>query len=50
MKTYMLEWTENYGATYNTMIVSAEDYTKAFLQGVFALPRAAMITDLYEIK
>ena len=49
MKTYMLEWTENNGATYNTMLVSAEDYSKAYLQGLFALPRVAMITDLFEI-
>lgn len=50
MKTYMLEWTENNGATYNTMLVSAEDYSKAYLQGLFALPSVAMITDLFEIK
>lgn len=49
MKTYMLEWTENNGATYNTMLVSAEDYSKAYLKGLFALPRVAMITDLFEI-
>ena len=50
MKTYMLEWTENNGATYKTLLVSANDYTKAYLQGVSVLPRVAIITDLFEIK
>ena len=50
MKTYMLEWTENNGATYNMMLVSADDYSKAYLQGLFDLPSGAMITDLFEIK
>lgn len=49
MKTYTLEWTENNGVTYSTMLVSAEDYTKAYLQGLFALPSVAIITNLFEI-
>lgn len=47
MKTFMLEWTD--GKSRETMLVSAEDYTKAYLQGIFALPKDAVITDLFEI-
>lgn len=49
MKTYMLEWTENKGETRKTMLVSADDFTKAYLKGIFALPIDAEITDLFEI-
>lgn len=49
MKTYMLEWTENKGETHNTMLVSADDFTKAYLQGFFVLPSSAEITDLFEV-
>ena len=49
MKTYMLEWTENKGESIMTMLVSAIDYTKAYLQGRLALSAEAEITDLFEI-
>lgn len=49
MKTYMLEWTEDKGESHKTMLVSAENYTKAYLQGVIELSTEAEITDLFEI-
>lgn len=49
MKTYMLEYTENKGESIEMMLVSAEDSTKAYLQGIFALPMHAIITNLFEI-
>lgn len=49
MKTYIIEWTQDKGTNRNTLTVTAEDYTKAYLKGCFALPFDAEIIEVTEI-
>ena len=46
MKTYEVQYTEDTGTTYKTLIVKALDNTKAYLEACFALPITAIITNL----
>lgn len=48
MSTYMVEYTTN-GMRTETMLVSAEDYTKAYLSVCYLLPLTAMITSVFKI-
>lgn len=49
MYTYMVEYTEDNGETLKAMLVSALDYTKAYLSACFALPITAIITEVFKI-
>lgn len=49
MNTYMVEYTKNNGTTYNTMLVTAADNTKAYLSACYALPLGTIITELFKI-
>ena len=49
METYMVEYTLNGGTTTETMLVSAEDYTKAYLKVCYELPSVAIITMVFKI-
>lgn len=46
MNTYKVEYTEDKGVTFKTMIVEALDYTKAYLKVYFALSITAIVTSL----
>ena len=50
MKTFMVEYSLDKGATKDTMLVSADDYTKAYLSVCYQLPIDAVIIELFEIK
>lgn len=49
MYTFMVEYTENNGATIGKMLVNAEDLTKAYLQAVSKLPITAIITECFKV-
>lgn len=49
MNTYLVEYTEDNGDTKKTMLVTALDYTKAYLNACFALPFMATIIELFKI-
>lgn len=49
MDTYMVEYTTNYGTTTETMLVSAKDYTKAYLDVCYAIPKTAIIISVFKI-
>lgn len=46
MKTYLVEYTEDNGATIKTMFVSAADYTKAYISACIALPIETIIVSV----
>lgn len=46
MNTYRVQYTEDKGATYKTILVQALDYTKAYLKACFELPAIVIITNL----
>lgn len=48
MFTYMVEYTTN-GMKTETMLVSAEDYTKAYLSVCYQLPLTSMITSISRV-
>lgn len=50
MKTFMVEYTLDEGTTKITRLVSAEDYTKAYLSVCYQLPPKAVIIEIFEIK
>lgn len=49
MKNWEVTYTENKGTTYQTMIVEARDYTKAYIKVLLKIPMGAMITEVKEI-
>lgn len=49
METYMVEYTTNGGTTIETMLVSAKDYTKAYLDVCYSLPSVAIILSVFKI-
>ncbi len=49
MDTYMVEYTVNGGTTTETMLVSAKDYTKAYLSVCYSLPTVAIIISVFKI-
>ena len=49
MNTYMVEYTTNKSTKRNTMLVTAVDYTKAYLSACYALPLGAIIAELFKI-
>ena len=49
METYMVEYTLNMGATIEKKLVSAEDYTKAYLSVCYSLPTIAIIVSVFKI-
>lgn len=49
MKNYIIRYTENKGTTYNTILVKAESYTKAYVSAMMEIPNNGEITDLFEI-
>jgi hypothetical protein len=49
METYLVEYVTDRTLTIHTMLVSADDYSKAYLNAVFALPREATITEMFKI-
>lgn len=50
MKVFMVEYTSDFGETVHTMLVNADDYSKAYLDAYLQLPKDAAITDLFEVK
>lgn len=46
MYTYMVEYVLDRTLKVYTMFVSADDYSKAYLSALFALPYGAMITEV----
>ena len=49
METYMVEYTLNNGTTTEMMLVSAVDYTKAYLSVCYTLPSVAIILAVFKI-
>lgn len=49
MDTYLVEYVLDRTLTTYTMLVSGDDYSKAYLNAVYALPREATITEMYKI-
>lgn len=48
MKTYMIEWTQDKCTNRKTLLVTAADYTKAYLKACFTLPFDAEIIEVTE--
>lgn len=46
MKTYKVEYTQDKGATIRVMQVTAKDYTAAYLNACYAIPRTASILEV----
>ena len=49
MKNYIIRYTENKGTTYNTILIKAESYTKAYIEAMGKMSSHGEITDLFEI-
>lgn len=49
MNTYMVEYVLDRTLTAHTMLVSAADYSKAYISALLALPYGAMITEVFAI-
>ena len=50
MKTFMVDYSLDGGATTHTELVNAGDYTKAYLSVCYQLPPHAVIIEIFEIK
>ena len=48
MKTYMIEWTQDKCTNRKTLLVTAADYTKAYVKAAVALPADAEIIEVTE--
>lgn len=49
MKKYLVRYTENKGTTYQTIIVNAKSYTKAYVEAMCQISKDSEITGLFEI-
>lgn len=49
MKTFMVKYTEDFGATYHTVLISAASFTEAYVAIDMRLPEFGAIIDLFEI-
>lgn len=49
MKTFMVTYTEDYGTTYHTKLVSADNFTEAYTKIYCEISKNGAITDLFEI-
>ena len=49
MKTFMVKYTEDFGATYHTKLVSANTFTEAYVKVYSQISQESAITDLFEI-
>lgn len=49
MKTFMATYTEDFGETYHTVLVSAETFTQAYVSVDITLSKNGAITELFEV-
>ena len=49
MNTYLVEYVLDRTLTAYTLLVSADDYSKAYISALIALPFGAMITEVFKI-
>ena len=49
MYTYMVEYVIDSTLKAYTMLVSADDFSKAYIDALLLLPRSAMITELFQV-
>lgn len=49
MKTYMVRYTNDCGAIYHTELISAPNFTDAYLTIYNKIPKEYEITDLFEV-
>lgn len=49
VKTFMAEYTVNNGASYDTILVSADAKPQAILEAYLALPFGAIVTEIFEV-
>lgn len=50
MKTFMVKYTEDFGTTYRTEIITADTFTEAYLKVNMRLSSDGAITDLFEVE
>lgn len=49
LKKYLVEYTEDYGASYHRIVVEAKSFTDAYVMVDLKLSKDGAITDLFEI-
>ena len=50
LKTFMARYTEDFGETYQMIIVNEENFTQAYVSAYIQIPKEAVITDLFIIE
>lgn len=50
MKTFMITYTTDRGLTKETRLMSAENYTMAYVNAQCELPKDTIILEIFEIK
>ena len=50
MKVFLVRYTEDFGATYHTVLVNADTFTDAYVAVDMTLAKNGAITDLFEIQ